>query len=115
MIKDATGVDLVTAIGMEIKSRNVFDKYAPIEKKAPIILAKKSPTHIRIKVNNMDCQKEAIPSIPHRHLSVSTGDAKRIAESTYIDKNCHTKSQIMTAHIFIFFCFLLDVIEFICW
>ncbi|SDI05141.1 hypothetical protein SAMN05421493_10757 [Pseudobutyrivibrio sp. 49] len=114
IIKDATGVDLITATGTEINSLNRIDVYERAAKTAPRILAIISPMKIRINVNNMDCQKEITHSSPQRLFTTFMGDAKRISESKYIDSSCQIISQNMTAQSLIVFLFF-DVVEFICW
>ena len=114
IIKDAIGVDLITATGTEINSLNRCEIYERAAKTAPSIFAIIKPMKIRINVNNMDCQKEITPSSPQRLFTTFMGDAKRISESKYIDRSCHIISQNMTAQSLIVFLFF-DVVEFICW
>ena len=57
MIKDATDVDLTTAITGAIRISTVFDQYANTARKIHKNIAKRNPVTIRTKLNPTDCQK----------------------------------------------------------
>ena len=54
IIKDATGVDLTTAITGAVRISTVFDQYANTARKIPKNIAKRNPVTIRTKLNPTD-------------------------------------------------------------
>jgi hypothetical protein len=97
MIKDATGVDLTTAITGAIRISTVFDQYANTARKIPKNIAKRNPVTIRTKLNPTDCQKFPVKLSSKSFRTTETGDARRISCPRYILANCQIVIQKNTA------------------
>ena len=97
MIKDATDVDLTTAITGAIRISTVFDQYANTARKIPKNIAKRNPVTIRTKLNPTDCQKFPVKLSSKSFRTTETGDARRISCPRYILANCQIVIQKNTA------------------
>ena len=97
MIKDATGVDLTTAITGAIRISTVFDQYAHTARKIPRSTARRNPVTMRTKLNPTDCQKFPLKISSKSFRTTETGDARRISCPRYILANCQIVIQKNTA------------------
>ena len=108
MIKDATGVDLTTAITGAIRISTVFDQYANTARKIPKNIAKRNPVTIRTKLNPTDCQKFPVKLSSKSFRTTETGDARRISQihtcklpDCNPEKHCHYADSCIASFLYL--------------